>query len=113
MERRCILYKQKSLFEIGLKLPLKALQFLYRERKVTLAALLLALKQHIMNLIGWTHWSEYNYRGAIPYCPSFNAIIASLLLGIQRQTNDYAEDAYQVLINLTIPVIFIVAMNTY
>ena len=92
---------------------MKVLQSLYRERKVTLAALLLALKQHIMNLIGGIPWSEYNYRAAILYCPSFNAIIASLLLRIQRQTNDYAEDSYQVLINLTIPVIFIVAMITY
>ena len=92
---------------------MKALQSLYRERKFTLAALRLALKQIIKNLIGGVPWSEYNYRAAIPYCPAFNAIIASLLLGIQRQTNDYAEDAYQVLINLTIPVILIVAMKTY
>ena len=90
---------------------MKALQSLYRERKIILAALLLVLKQRMMNLIGGIPWSEYNYCAAIPYCPAFNAIIASLLLGIQRQTNDYAEDAYQVLINLTIPVIFIVAMN--
>ena len=87
------------------------MQFLRRERKFTLANLLLALTQHIMNLIGGIPWSEYNYRAAILCCPAFNAIIASLLLGIQRQTNHYAEDAYQILEILAVPVIFIVGMN--